>query len=476
MASANIAFDSIPASIRKPGKYFEFNTKLAVRTLPGNLQKTLIIGQKLAAGSRAALTPVDVFSDAQAANYFGSGSVAHLMVRAAIKANPYLALTVIALDDAAAAVVSAGSVSFTGPATGSGGARLNVGNQTVDIAVSTADTAAAIAAALVAQISKQPDLPITAAVDGTTTSKVNISAKNKGTLGNGIPLSTSVTAAGVTAAVVAMAAGATDPDIATALAAVFAAGHHVIVTPYADQTSLTALRTHLDNVSGPLEQRGAIGVYGHTGTLSQATTLSGQINSGRISGVLLPGTVSLNYEVGAAYGAVVASEEDPARPLNLLALTGVAAPPLASRLGRVEQENALYNGVTPLEVGPGERVQIVRAITTYTKDAQGIDDISLLDLTTIRTLDYVRKACRERISLRFPREKLSERTPPKVRSELLDVLTKLEELEIVEMVEENKPGLIVERDLQDPNRLNAKIPTDVVNGLHVFAGRIDLLL
>ena len=75
-----------------------------------------------------------------------------------------------------------------------------------------------------------------------------------------------------------------------------------------------------------------------------------------------------------------------------------------------------------------------------------------------------------------PREKLSEKTPPKVRSEILDVLTKLEELEIVEAVEANKPGLIVERDSQDANRLNAKIPTDVVNGLHVFAGRIDLLL
>lgn len=473
MASANIAFDSIPASIRKPGKYFEFNTKLAVRTLPGNLQRTLIVGQKLAAGSQAALTAVDVFSDAQAATYFGNGSIAHLMVRAAIKANPYLALTVIALADAGAGVVATGTVTIAGPASGPGGVRLNIGNQTVDIAVATADTATVIAAALVAQIAKQPDLPVTAAA---ALGVVTLTAKHKGTLGNGIALSASVTAAGVTAAVVAMAAGATDPDIATALAAVFAAGHNIIISPYADQTSLTALRTHLDNVSGPLEQRGAIGVCGHTGTLSAATTLAALIDAGRISMPLLPGTISLNYELGAAYGAVVASEEDPARPLNLLTLTSIAAPPMASRLGRVEQENALYNGVTPLEVGPGERVQIVRSITTYTKDAQGIDDISLLDLTTIRTLDYVRKAVRERISLRFPREKLSERTAAKVKSEILDVLYKLEELEIVEMVEANKDGVIVERDLQDPNRLDAKIPVDVVNGLHVFAGRIDLLL
>ena len=102
--------------------------------------------------------------------------------------------------------------------------------------------------------------------------------------------------------------------------------------------------------------------------------------------------------------------------------------------------------------------------------------MSLLDLTTIRTLDYVRKACRERIALRFPRSKLSTRTPPLVKSELYDVLLKLEELEIIENVEANKDKLIVERDSQDNNRLNARIPADVVNGLHVFAGVIDLYL
>jgi len=127
-------------------------------------------------------------------------------------------------------------------------------------------------------------------------------------------------------------------------------------------------------------------------------------------------------------------------------------------------------------VGPGEIVQIVRAISTYVHNAQSVDDISLLDITTIRTLDYVRKACRERIALRFPREKLSSKTPDKVRDQLLDVLHQLEDLEIVEEVAANVDGVIVERDIDDPNRLNAKIPVDVVNGLHVFAGRIDLLL
>jgi len=474
MSSKNISFDNIPASIRKPGKYFEFNTKLAVRTLPGNLQKTLIIGQKLAAGTVAQNLPTDIFSGDQAATFFGRGSILHLMCVAAIKAYPYLALTAVALDDNGAGVLAAGTITIANNATASGVLSVKIANQQVDIAVAAADTPTVIAAALVAQIAKQPDLPVTA---GNAAGVVTLTAKNKGTLGNEIKVSASITSGiATTAVVVAMSAGATDPNIDTALAAVVAMGHNIIVTPYNTQTDLVKLRTHLALVSGPLEQRGAIGIFGHTGTLGASTTLAGLVNDGRQSGILVPSSRSLSYEVAAAFGAVVASEEDPARPLNTLELVGIDPSPIANRLSRTEQENALNNGITPSEIGPGDRVQIVRAITTYTLDPQAVPDISLLDLTTIRTLDYVRKACRERISLRFPREKLSSRTAAKVRSELLDVLIKLEELEIVEEVEANKDGLLVERDLQDPNRLDAKIPCDVVNGLHVFAGRIDLLL
>lgn len=473
MASPNIAFSQIAASIRKPGKYAEFNTALAVRTLPGNLQRTLIVGQRLAAGTVAANTVVDVFSDTDAATFFGRGSIAHLMVRAALVANPYLSLQVIAMDDAGAGVAAAGTVTITGPATGPGVLTVLVGDVPVQIAIASADTATVIAAALKAQFDAQPDLPVSATA---ALGVVTLTAKNKGTLGNGIKVAPTVTAGGVTAVATAMAAGATDPTLATALAVVFASGHNIIISPWNDSTNLTALRTHLDSVSGPLEKRGAIGIFAHVGTLAAATTLAPTINSGRISGILVPNAYENAFEVAAAYGAVVASEEDPARPLNTLALTGIAAPPLANRLSRTEQENALYNGVTPTEVGPGDVVQIVRAITTYTKDPQSVPDISLLDLTTIRTLDYSRKAWVDRISLRFPRAKKSARTKARVREELLDVAYKLEQLEILENVAANESGFIVEDDLQDPNRLDVRIPADVVNGLHVVAMRIDLLL
>lgn len=472
MASQNISFDNIPSSIRKPGKYFEFNTKLAVRTLPGNPQKVLVLGQKLASGTQAALTPVDVFSDEQAAQLFGRGSQLFLMVRAAIKANPYLQLTAIGVADPAGNAAT-GSTTLEGTATGTGVLTQWIGANRVDVAVSSGDTAAAVAAALSAAIAAQPELPVTSTVAGAVVTHTSV---HKGTFGNDIKLDASCTAPGLNATVAAMSGGAIDPDYAAALAAIAGAGHNIIAAPLSNQTVLTALRTHLDFVAGPMEQRGAIGAAGWPGTLSNGTTLSGQVNNGRISTAWHRGSRRLPCEIAAGYAAVLASEEDPARPLNTLEVLGLDVTTVDQRPTRTEQEAALHNGLAPLEVGPGDKVQIVRAITTYTKDAQGVDDASLLDVTTIRTLDYVGKACRERIALRFPREKKSLRTKEKVRSEILDVLYKLEELEIVENVDANKDGVIVEDDLQDENRLNVKIPVDVVNGLHVFAGRIDLLL
>lgn len=368
MAGANTVFDQIPASIRKPGKYFEFNTKLAVRTLPTNAQNVLLVAPMAASGTTATPgEPCMVYSDVEAATLFGSASAAYRMARAAIVANPYVRLSVIGLRDEPA-------------------------------------------------------------------------------------------------------------DYAAALAGVFGGDYQIIAIADNSANGLTILRDHLDAISHPMEQRGAIGVSAMTGGLATATTLAESLNAGRITIAWLNGTDTPADEVAAAYAAVIASEEDPARPLNTLWLKEVAVNPVSKQAGRTEQEVALANGITPLEIGPGEKVQIVRAISTYTKSASGADDVSLLDITTIRTLDYVRKACKERIELRFPREKKTKRVAAKVRSELLDVLYKLEQLEIVEAVEDNKAALIVEDDLQDVNRLNAAIPVDVVNGLHVFAGRIDLLL
>lgn len=474
MASANINFEKIPASTRKPGVYAEWNTKLAVRNLPTNRQRVLLIAQHTTnLGTVSTLT--DVYSAAEVAERYGAGSQAHLMADAAIKAYANAALSIITLADHSAGVAASGKITITGNATTQGVLRVGIGNADVlMVPVAAGDSADTVGKAVKAAIAAQPGLPVSAAE---AAGVVTITAKNKGTEGNAIRLLAACTAAGISTTVTAMASGLVNPDIAAALNAVVAEGHHIIACGINDETNLLKLRAHLDTVASPMEKRWAIGVYGQTGTLAQATTLAGRLNHGHIVSAWYRGTPSLPCELAAAFAAVMASEEDPARPLNTLALNSIGVCESKDKTMRTEQENALYNGVTPIETSPaGTQAQIVRAITTYTKTANGTADESLLDVTTVRTLIYVSRACVDRIALRFPRDKLSDRTPPRVRSELIDVLMRCEELEILERVEENLPKLIVERDLQNTGMLNCRIPSDVVNGLHVVGMVVDLYL
>ncbi len=473
MSSPNVSFSSIPSSIRKPGKYFEYNAALAVRSLPTNLQRVLIVAQMLAAATAVANAVIQVFDSQTAATLFGRGSQAHRMVKAALNANRYAQLFVLPVADAGAGVAAAATLTFTGSATAAGAISINVAGVDLVVPVAVADTPTIVAAAVVAQLNLLVDLPTSqAAVAGVAT----LTQRNKGVVGNAHRLTATSSATGLAVAATAFTGGLNDPTLATALAAAFTGGHEILAVPYASGTPLTELRTHVNAVSGPMEKRPAVGVYASGGSLSAATTQAGTLNAERLTPALLKNTITPAEEIAAAYAAIIAFEEDPARPLNTLTLPGVTAPLIADRLSRTEQETCLANGVTPVEWGPGDVVQIVRAVTSYALNPAGVSDVSWLDLTTIRTMDYVMKAIRTRTELRFPRDKLSAKTPSRVRSEILDVLYKLEELEIVENVEKWKDDLVVERDSQDNNRLNAKIPVDVVNGLHVFAGRLDLIL
>ena len=71
---------------------------------------------------------------------------------------------------------------------------------------------------------------------------------------------------------------------------------------------------------------------------------------------------------------------------------------------------------------------------------------------------------------------MTDRVIKLVRSDTLEVLLQCETLEIVENVEANKDKLIVERDMQNTGMLNMRLPTDVVNGLHILGVVVDLYL
>jgi len=490
MASPNIAFSQIPANVRKPGTYLEEDVSNALTGLTAKNDKVVLIAQQLATGSVTEKVPTKVFSDADASLYFGAGSIAHLSAKAALEANPYIDLTVVGVSDNGT-TKAAGAIAIASAATASGSIDIWIGDVLISTSVASGDAAVAIATAIKANIDAVANtLPVIAGTLSTST--IPITAKNAGTLGNYIAMSykiRSVTATTVT--LTQLTAGATDPDVGvyssagTVLASIVAGGYTMIISTLSDATNYAKIKSMIEFVSGPMEQRPCVGVIAYTdevGTLANAKTLCGTtLNHGRTTCAYIS-YASDNiaktevFKIAGAYGAEIAVEPDPARPLDSLPLYSVAPPAVIDRLTRTQQEDCLNNGVTPLQVGPGELVQIVRAISTYVTNSLGIADPTLLDITTIRTLDYVRDQIRTRIAIRFARQKLSTRTPKAVRSQVLDVLYLMEQLEIVENVDYYKSGVIVERDTSDTSRLNVKCPSDIVNGLHCICGVIDLIL
>lgn len=464
--------NTLPSSTRKPGFYAGFNTTIANRNLPANPQRVLVLGQRLAAGSVAALVPTAIFSDSDAAAFFGAGSAAHLMCRAAIKANPQVDLTAIAVDDAGAGVAATATVTLTGPATAAGLLTLWVGARKIEVAIANADTANAIAAALNTALGQVADLPVTAAV---VNAVVTLTAKNKGTIGNGIKLSAATTAAGTTVVATAMANGASDPDITNALAAVFAVRYHVIANQFTDSTNLGKLRDHLDSVSGKVEQRGARGYTGLTGTLAASITVATTTPFERLCYPWSRGNRRLACEVGAAYAAYRASVDDPAMPLDDDVLTGIEVPPAqADWPSRTEQESALHNGLTPLYVGADNQIRICRAITSYLTDASGNPDDTLLDDNPIPILDYTRDVVR---AITRPR-KATTRTAASYRDQIYAALKKLEKAEILMDIDVYKDKLTVVANPGDrpPGWFKVSIPAPYVPGLHIVDTTIDLYL
>lgn len=474
-----VTFDTIPTT-RIPGRYVELNTKATARGLPGGGGKVCLIGQ-MTSGTATAEELTTVTSVEDAVTLFGRGSMLHRMVLAALTAERRMSvLYALPLADAGSGVAAAGSIAVAISSLTAGTLTLWLGGDVMTLAIAAADTANGIAAAIKALLDDYPDLPVSATV---STNTVTITAKNDGTLGNAIEMETEYSGTGLTLTLTQLTSGATDVDIQDALDAIYTADVDIIVSPYNTSTPLGTLSDHLEGRSNGVEQRGAVGVSASIAGSSTLATLGAAVNDGRIMVVGMEGSTHWPPEVAAAAAAVLAGEEDLARPLNGLALKGIRPPPSSYRWTRGELTTLLANGIAPLSVSSSEEVTIVRSVSTYVTNGVGAPDDTLLDLQTIRVLDYVRKAIRTRLDLRFSRVKIADvahtettTDPKKIRAEILDVLFACEEIDYLENVDANKDDVVVERNSADPTRVDCHLPADIVNGLHVLAARIDLIL
>ena len=335
------------------------------------------------------------------------------------------------------------------------------------------------------------DLPVTAAAADEV---VTLTARNAGTAGGAIDARVNYfqgerLPAGISVAIADSVAGSGNPDIADVFTAIGDEWFPTIALGFADAATLTAVESELASRWGPGRQIESMAYAGARGTQGELAAIGGARNSAFVSIMGANGSPTSPWEWAAGYAGVVGFNGaiDPARPFQTLALPGILPPPEKNRFTRAERELLLKDGISTFTVDAGGTVLIERAITTYQTNAWGLADIAFLDVNTPLTLGYLRLAVRSRIGLKFPRHKLASDgtaiaggqaivTPTILRAELIALFRELEAAGLVENIERFKADLIVERSADDPGRVNALIPPDIVNQFRVFAGRVEFLL
>jgi len=493
-----ISFNQIAADIRTPGQYIEFDNSRAVQGLSVMPNKTVFIGQKLAAGTATASTPIQVPSAAKAEDYFGHGSFLAGAIEAYKAANPYNEVWAVPLEDDGGGTEAQGTATFTGPATADGTVYLYIGGHRITIAVSSGDSADDVATATAAAITAyalKSNIPVSAAVNGVTSEQVDVTCLHKGTLGNYIDMRLNYNQgealpAGVGCTIVAIGtavAGATDPDVATAITAVGDMWFNTWVSLFADDTNVDKIEAELLTRWGPMEQLEGHLFIGAVGNQSALTAL-GNARNNRFTTLMGGGQSPTSPWIWAAVAAAVdCGEPDPARPRQTLLLPGVLPPAKTAIFTRTERQTLLTDGVSTYTVGQDGNCYVERLITTYQTNALSVLDVSYLDITTMRTLAYLRYSLRARIALRFPRHKLAGDgtnfsagqavvTPSIAKSEILALFREWENAGLVEGFDQFKKDIIVERNASDVNRLDVLIAPDLMNQFRVFAGQIQFLL
>lgn len=484
-----VSFNAIPISLRTPGQYIEFDASRAQQGLPVMPHKIMVFGQRLAAGAVAAGVPTRITSAAQAEAAFGRGSMLSHMFQKLKAANAYTEVWACASDDNAAGAFATGTIVASGSPTESGTLNLYIGGRQVQVAITAGQTANQVATAINAAIAANTDLAVTSAVAVAT---VTLTAKHKGEAANYIDLRTSYffgekTPTGLAVALTPMTGGTANPDIATVIAAIGAEQYQTVIMPYTDASNLTKLETELASRFGPLIMKEGQAFAAASGTHATIDTLVAARNSPHLSVMGSGKSPTPPYEWAAIVGAVDAYEPDPARPRQTLVLTGALPPAEADRFTQSERNIHLTDGAATFIVDTGGRCLIERLTTTYKTNSFGVPDIAYLDIETMRTIAYLRFSVRSRIGLRFPRHKLANDgtrfgvgqaivTPKIIRAELLALFREWELAGLAENFEQFNTDLIVERNAQDPNRVDAIIPPDVINQLRVFAGQIQFRL
>src|SRR5262245_3638979 len=501
-----VSFSSIPANWKQPLYWVEVDPSMA--GYPRSRLTSLIIGY-MTDGTALPDVPVPVPSQADARALFGFGSMLDGMVEFFTKNNFAQELWVVPIKEPTSGNKATGKITFTDPADSAGTLPIYIAGRRVNVFIAAGEPIADLGAKVMAAINADPSMTVFANT-ASGSPEITLTCKWKGVEGNDIdvrfayggllaaeqvPIGLGVSVTGMTNN--KLMGGTGTVDVTQALINLGDEIYEYVATGFTDSTTFTKL----DHEWGFTDE-GRWGwlrqLYGHVfgskrGTASGTDQRGysdliqyGQ-NNGINSGVISLMGIEANSPTptwcwAAAYAAKAARAllNDPARPLQTLQMEGCLPAPKHQRFTSTHNNNLSGVGIATQGVEGNNVPQIKRESTLYVKNLYGQGDDAYELIPTLATLAALFRSQKHAITSKFPRHKLADDgtrfgagqaivTPKIIKAELIAQYRFDEFLGRVENAVAFKANLIVERDPNDPNRVNVLYPPDLINQLRIFA-------
>ena len=489
-----ISFSSIPSNWKQPLYWVEIDPSQA--GLPVFPQPALLVGQMLSTGTAAPNVPIPCQSPALADSLFGLGSHLAAVAKAFFKVNASQLVWCLPVSDPTGAVAT-GTITVATPPSQAGQLDLYIGGKHVPVIVSATDTVATVATNIQAAIQANVNNDLVVTAPAPAGAVVTVNCRFKGVVGNDIrmqdsyysgfggeqlPTGLTLTYSGPT-----LAGGTGVPVFTTAISNMGEMDAEYVCLPWTDSTTLLAWTTEFGFSDsgrwGWMRQKFGSIWSAMRGTYANLLSFSTTSNSAQLSvlGVetLAPSPV---FEWAAAYCGKAARgfTNDPARPLQSLHLDGILPAKLNNRFLMTELNGLALNGIGTQRTEADNVPMIARETTMYQLNLYGYSDDAYTDATTLATLARLLRNQRQAITSKYPRHKLADDgtrfgagqaiiTPIGIKAELVAQYRVDEFNGLVENADAYIANLIVERDTNDPTRVNVLYPPDLVNGMRLFA-------
>jgi phage tail sheath gpL-like len=482
----SISFDLVPSNAVASGVFVEQKYKRS--GVPGPIpQRIAVFGQYNTGKTPTVNVAKNVTSADEAASMYGYGSMLHRMIKKLFDAMGAGAVDVDAFPLAAGTgAASGGTITISGTASAAGVISLYIAGDLVQVAVAASDSASTIAAAINAAINAATSLPVTAGVVGAvvtlTPRWVGLSANSitiRQDLGTG---QASAEPTGVTVTIVALAGGATDPAIDTALGNFGDTWYTWVVTPYSTDTSLVMLEAAGEIRVGPGVKRPFAGVCGYTDTRANFLTWLNSRNSPWTTAIPVEGSPNLPGEIAASVvgKAAVSAQVNPARPFRTLALVGIL-PGTAANWTYAQRNAVEAAGGSSTFLAADGLVHIHDMVTTYVTNALGAVDESWRFTVTITNVQ-AKIYSLDQLFLSAPFDRAIVVDDEAVTGLEYAVSPKRVKAFVIGLIDgqwipnawsKNRDdivaGIVAEIDESNPGRINVLVPDIIAVGLRIMA-------